>query len=195
MAEGSVHDPLQRAARDDLSRRSVAERQRLSYVALTRARRELALVVPAEAPRPHTLADTVQRCREASIFSAIEGAREIEASTLLSSEAVDLSPPRESAQSVPRRPELSEVAGLSIGATALADYALCARRFELVHVLGFDEPSPLGLTAVDPSDDDPRSLGSAAHRVLELWPLETWGATHRSGCGVDRARARRRRLW
>jgi hypothetical protein len=76
---------------------------------------------------------------------------------------------------VPRRPELSEVDGLSIGATALADYALCARRFELVHVLGFDEPSPLGLTAIDPSDDDPRSLGSAAHRVLELWPLETWG--------------------
>jgi ATP-dependent helicase/nuclease subunit A len=175
VAEGTVHDPLQKAARDDLTRRAVAERQRLSYVALTRARRELALVLPADAPRPQTLADTVQRCRDASLFAPIEGTREIAASDLLSPETAEAATALEFALPVPHRPELSEVTELSIGATALADYALCARRFELVHVLGFDEPSPLGLTAIDPSDDDPRSLGSAAHRVLEIWPLERWG--------------------
>ena len=42
-------------------------------------------------------------------------------------------------------------------------------------MLGFDEPSPLGAHAGEATDDDPRSLGSAAHRVLERWPLERWG--------------------
>lgn len=175
VAEGRVFDPLQRAARDDLARRANAERQRLSYVGLTRARRELALVLPAEAPRPHTLAATVQRCRDAELFNAIDGVRELAAAELLSAEAVEPPPPPEGRVAVPVRPELPRQSELSIGATALADYALCARRFELVHVLGFDEPSPLGLVAVDPADDDPRSLGSAAHRVLESWPLERWG--------------------
>ena len=116
-----------------------------------RARRELALVVPSEAPRPNTLAHTVQRCRDAALFSPIEGARELAAVDLLSSAMVDAAPALESPLTVPRRPEHSEITELSIGATALADYSLCARRFELVHVLGFDEPSPLGLTAVGPA--------------------------------------------
>ena len=79
VATGTVHDPLQRAAREDLARRATAERQRLSYVALTRARRELALILPAEAPRPKTLAQTLLECREQGVFAAIEGVRELSA--------------------------------------------------------------------------------------------------------------------
>jgi ATP-dependent exoDNAse (exonuclease V) beta subunit len=58
--------------------------------------------------------------------------------------------------------------------TALSDFAICARRFELGHLFHIAEPR-LGPGVAVPAREDPRALGSAAHRVLEAFPSERWG--------------------
>jgi ATP-dependent helicase/nuclease subunit A len=64
----------------------------------------------------------------------------------------------------------------TIGVTALSDFAICARRFQLSHMFSIAEPR-LGLgRKVIVSGEDPRALGSAAHRVLEAFPAARWGA-------------------
>jgi ATP-dependent helicase/nuclease subunit A len=67
----------------------------------------------------------------------------------------------------------------------------CARRFRFRYLLGLEEPVASGQldlfalaalfdeSARDDergSDADPRALGRAAHRVLQRWPAERWGA-------------------
>jgi ATP-dependent helicase/nuclease subunit A len=81
---------------------------------------------------------------------------------------------------------------LSIATTPLALFQDCPRRFRLRHLLGLEEPAKTGQLdlfgapppAFDLQDDssehfdpdaDPRVIGRAAHRVLELWPRSGWG--------------------
>jgi CRISPR/Cas system-associated exonuclease Cas4 (RecB family) len=63
---------------------------------------------------------------------------------------------------------------LAIGATALADFVICPRRFQLLHVARVVEPD-LPWASSTSGDEDPRALGRAAHRALERWPLKLWG--------------------
>ncbi len=174
---GALHHPGQRAAYEDQQRRANAERQRLSYVALTRAVHELALVLPPDAAtlKAETLATTLAALRQSGELLAIPGTRELCARELL---ALGPCPPERAGaapEPPPRRPAEASVSALTLAATALGDFALCPRRFELVHVLGLDEPALSGGPALEAAGDDPRTLGSAAHRLLERWPLERWG--------------------
>jgi ATP-dependent helicase/nuclease subunit A len=176
-ALGALHHPAQRAAYEDLTRRANAERQRLSYVAITRPKRELALVLPTEgtALKAGSLAFTLAELRASGRLAAIDGVRELEAQELLALEhpGADSGPERPAPP--PRRPQQARVTALPVAATALGDFALCQRRFELIHVLGLDEPALSGSAPVEATSDDPRTLGSAAHRLLERWPLQRWG--------------------
>jgi ATP-dependent helicase/DNAse subunit B len=76
--------------------------------------------------------------------------------------------------SVPNRPSAAPWQEAAIGVTALADFALCPRRFQLLHVFGLTELGAPRGTSED-SADEARLIGSAAHRVLERVPLERWG--------------------
>ncbi|HVJ20642.1 MAG TPA: 3'-5' exonuclease, partial [Polyangiaceae bacterium] len=174
---GALHHPGQRVAYEDQQRRVNAERQRLSYVGITRAERELALVLPPDGAqiKPQTLAATVTRLRQSGELGAIDGVRELDARELLALEPLTAEPTIEAPEPPPRRPTEVRVTALPLAATALGDFALCQRRFELIHVLGLDEPALSGGPALEATTDDPRTLGSVAHRLLERWPLERWG--------------------
>lgn len=169
---GSLATPLSRRATEDSLARARAERQRLSYVALTRARTHLAVVLPAGKLRTDSLA--------ASIVGAQARLDEIPGVTRLAAHRLLAEPPFEATASdtrpapPPARPPRPRVTLATIGVTALSDFAICARRFELSHLFAIAEPRA-GARESAPSTEDPRALGSAAHRVLEAFPSERWG--------------------
>lgn len=169
---GTVTTPLIRRASDDAQARARAERQRLSYVALTRARTHLAIILPTGKLRADSLAASVVGC--AARLDDIEGVTRVSASALLDeapfTQLTDVSAP----VAPPERPARPRVTLATIGVTALSDFAICARRFELSHLFAIAEPR-LGPGKLQPSREDPRALGSAAHRVLEAFPNERWG--------------------
>lgn len=173
-AHGPIRTPVLRRFQDDLGARARAERQRLSYVALTRAERELAIVLPADGARDHTLARSIQRVLEAGKLGG-PGVRELSAHALLGATELAAETRAEPPLPPPRRPEAPRVATAAIGTTALADFRACARRFRLLHLEGLEEPALFELDGEDGAEHDPRALGSAAHRVLERWPLAEFG--------------------
>jgi ATP-dependent helicase/nuclease subunit A len=169
---GTLATPLSRRANEDSAARARAERQRLSYVALTRARTHLAIVLPAGKLRADSLAASVTAVNER--LDEIPGLERISARELLTEDAFLATPSDTPPDPPPDRPARPRVTLATIGVTALSDFAICARRFELNHLFNISEPR-LGPAAAPPSREDPRALGSAAHRVLESFPSERWG--------------------
>lgn len=169
-AEGPVSTPTLLRAQQEGQARARAERQRLSYVALTRAERELVLALPSR-PRPGSLAASVFEFLESDPPPELRVVR-LNARDLLASPAVV---PRQPAlpSPPPPRPARNPVSTLAVGATALADFILCPRRFSLIHVYGVEEPQR-GIEK-NPQSESALQLGTAAHRVLERFPLEDWG--------------------
>ncbi len=179
-------------ANEERKARELAERKRLTYVAVTRAKRLLALVGRTDGARQGSALETLLAGREGGVFS---GLGEVDASGLLR-EAIEgaSGSPSEAAEPTrapPPKPSTPRVDRLPIATTPLGVFRGCARRFRLRFLLGLDEPVASGqldlfesqpLRADErperpPSDDgpDPRVLGRAAHRVLELWPRDAWG--------------------
>ncbi len=169
---GTLATPLSRRANEDSAARARAERQRLSYVALTRARTHLAIVLPAGKLRADSLAASVSGV--SARLEEIAGFRRVSAHALLAEGAFSATPSETPPDPPPARPARPRVTLATIGVTALSDFAICARRFELNHLLNIAEPR-LGPGAALPNPEDPRALGSAAHRVLEAFPTERWG--------------------
>jgi ATP-dependent helicase/nuclease subunit A len=169
---GTVTTPLIRRASDDAQARARAERQRLSYVALTRARTHLAIILPTGKLRADSLAASVVNC--AARLDEIEGVTRVPASALLDETAFTQAAQASAPAPPPQRPARPRVTLATIGVTALSDFAICARRFELSHLYAIAEPR-LGPGKPQPSREDPRALGSAAHRVLEAFAGERWG--------------------
>ena len=170
--QGSLTTPLVRRATEDAQARARAERQRLSYVALTRARTHLAIVLPAGKLRADSLAASIVGC--GARLDEIEGFTRIPAHTLLDEAPFSEVANQTAPVAPPERPARPRVTLATIGVTALSDFAICARRFELSHLFAIAEPR-LGPGVAQPSREDPRALGSAAHRVLEAFPSERWG--------------------
>lgn len=166
-----------------------AERSRISYVALTRARRSLVLIGSSEAPADETALATLSALEEKpTTVDAAELIRRelcVEAITATSS-----TKPEPTAPVAPRHlPVLPEA--ITIAATPLGVFRGCARRFRLRFQLGLEEPVDTGqldLFEADPTrrerkvepfereeESDPRARGRAAHRVLELLPRSELG--------------------
>jgi ATP-dependent helicase/nuclease subunit A len=187
-----------RAAQAEARAREQAERRRLTYVAVTRPRHTLVLVGSAASPRTGSAFQALT----AGAFSSelAERITSLEpAAALLARARVSPIPLRKASapapeQRPPARPSRSPSRLLSIGATALALFHDCPRRFRMRHLLGIEEPAWVGqldlfaaAEAPLPIDDlpppieadegaDPRARGRAAHRVIQRWPLSRWGA-------------------
>jgi len=172
--DGPIITDTQTELSEDATARAHAERQRLSYVALTRAQHELVLALPARAGAG-SLAKTVLDLHTEGAFVGIQGVRELLVSDLLAVPRLHL----ESSAPGEEPPPASEARSTAVvlGVTALSDFQLCPRRFSLVQLHGLSEPrrgAVSGGGVTDP-DADPRLAGIAAHHVLEVWPLERWG--------------------
>ncbi|MGZ5966343.1 MAG: UvrD-helicase domain-containing protein [Polyangiales bacterium] len=175
-----------------------AERQRLTYVALTRARDRLYVVSTPRKRQPDasSAAHAVSR--------VLEDEPELAEQRPLAAKLVALAP-RARPELPPLRVAFGEGpfraarAGSTVVTTALADYAACPRRFRLLHVVGLPEQVPRArpielpdldaLDAPDPSTvdaesvslptspipSDPRIQGVLAHAALERAPASAFG--------------------
>ena len=169
---GPVRTPVSSAATKLASRRGRSERQRLSYVALTRAKDELAIVIPPVKARSDSLLATLTALTESGALAAA-GVEVLEGSELNAASAARSSAP--TPRLAPRLPDEPQTGLISLGATALADFAICPRRFELIHAVGLEEPAARFSGGVSALGEGAREAGTAAHRVLELWPVEDFG--------------------
>ncbi|MDF3069838.1 MAG: hypothetical protein K0R38_5439 [Polyangiaceae bacterium] len=176
--DGPIVTESQTALSEDASARASAERQRLSYVALTRAQHELVIALPARASGG-SLAKTVLDLHTEGAFAGIAGLRELAVSELLATPKLALSSSAPG-EEPPLRPAPKSTSAV-LGVTALSDFQICPRRFSLVQLQGLPEPRQgqgQGRGRPEPApepDADPRLAGIAAHHVLERWPLERWG--------------------
>ncbi|RYZ08907.1 MAG: hypothetical protein EOO73_06325 [Myxococcales bacterium] len=172
--DGPIVTESQTALSEDASARASAERQRLSYVALTRAQHELVIALPVRASGG-SLAKTVLDLHTEGAFADLPGLRQLAVSELLATQKLTPTSTAEG-QDPPLRPAPRSTSAV-LGVTALSDFQLCPRRFSLVQLHGLAEPrqgSGERAPAREP-DADPRLAGIAAHYALERWPLERWG--------------------
>ena len=177
-------------------RRDRAERQRLAYVAITRAADAMFLVGGrAREGTGDVAASSLGVLEELSRHeNALEAAAlaiedvEVPAPVVRRHDA----PLTVTAAALPARaPVIPLWRALPIAPTALADFDHCARRFELVHVLGLPE-HVRGARAADAGRSsttglDARLQGTLAHAVLERIPTAAFA-------GVDAAVAASRAL-
>ena len=178
------------------ARRERAERQRLAYVAITRAEHDMYLV----GGRTNEGAGD----RGATTLAALEEIAEddtLRQRAALAIEDVLVPPPtvRRPEEHVEHTNKLAEIAprrapawrSLPIAPTALADFDHCARRFELVHLLGLPEHvRGTRSAATEPGAAtgqlDARAQGTLAHAVLERVPTAAF-ATEDAEAAASRA--------
>ncbi len=187
---GMVLEPPSFACAHALTRRRErAERQRLAYVAITRAADAMFLVGGRTKEGTGDLG--------ASTLAAIEEiAADDDACRMAALAVEDVEVPQavfrhhdeRAAVRVPRAPERPDLTPawrtLPIAPTALADFNHCARRFELVHLLGLPEhlrggrasdPAAAGpARAIATAVLDARAQGTLAHAVLERVPTKAF---------------------
>ncbi len=173
--DGPLVTDTQRELSQDARARAQAERQRLSYVALTRAEHELVIPLPAQ-PRNGTLARTLLNLQREGAFSEIAGSGELALSELLEVPKLALSA-LAPASAPPREPSVKACADVVLGVTALADFCGCPRRFSLLQLQGLREPQRTRPAPPGGDANLARAAGTAAHHVLQRWPLERWGQT------------------
>jgi ATP-dependent helicase/nuclease subunit A len=175
-----------------------AERQRLTYVALTRARDRLYVVATPRKRQPDSssAAHAVARVLEDSPELAEQRSIEVKLSVEPPKSELDRPAPTIAYGEGPFR---SARAGSTVVTTALADYAACPRRFRLLHVVGLPEQVPraraIELPEIEIDDEprdpsavegeaplptspvpsDPRVQGTLAHAALERAPASAIG--------------------
>jgi ATP-dependent helicase/nuclease subunit A len=171
--DGPIITDTQTELADDAAARAHAERQRLSYVALTRAQHELVIALPSKA-RGGSLAKTVLDLHAEGAFASLPALQELPVSQLLETPKL-VAGAALPGSDPPAPPAEPHSAAIVLGVTALSDFRICPRRFSLVQLHGLSEPRRGGSSSPGERDEDPRLAGIAAHQVLETWPLERWG--------------------
>ncbi len=178
--DGSIIEPPSfTSAWNDARRRDRAERQRLAYVAVTRAAEEMLFVGGRTSetvldPGTSTLAVLEELAGHPSLV-----VEDVEVPPPVIRGVDDFPMPVAASAPEPRsrRPAWRS---LPIAPTALGDFAHCARRFELVHLLGLPERvrgtggESERARAAGPSLDA-RAQGTLAHAVLERLPASAIG--------------------
>ncbi|HEY3594476.1 MAG TPA: UvrD-helicase domain-containing protein [Polyangiaceae bacterium] len=152
--------------------RETAERRRLTYVAMTRAREHLFLLLPPGSP----LGSAAAAMHAAlNLCPSPPGAVVQPAAMYLARPAGSASETVNTEAALPfvARSD-SAHASIAVATTPLATFADCPRRYRLIHELGL-EPPRQAYGADSASIAEARALGTAAHKVLETWPLSRWG--------------------
>ncbi len=165
-----IASPVFSEVEEEMRAREQAERRRLSYVGLTRARDRLVLVMPVEGeerkPKSGSLHATLGTLGEALLPLV---ARTLDAATLLETASGpdrSVTQPANDGIAAPQKVATATIATIGLATTPLGTFRECARRFRLRHLLGFDEPvasSQLDLFEL-PGDDpapDPLEGGAA----------------------------------
>jgi ATP-dependent helicase/nuclease subunit A len=174
--------PSHSAAKEVADRRDRAERQRLLYVAMTRASDRMYFVGLRKVPKSSSREDSSMAAALASVAAAHPTLLHVSDQDPNEPSAEDaVSPPLEAADSA-ALPEpmrvVPRVRALTIAPTALADFAHCPRRFFLAHDLGLPEfrkaraatPETLHVGV------DARREGTLLHAVLEAAPAAAFGS-------------------
>jgi ATP-dependent helicase/nuclease subunit A len=198
-ALASLHTATLKLAQTEARAREQAERRRLSYVAMTRARHTLALVGSAGKPRPGSALRSIIAGRDEGDLADV--LPDVQPAAALLAAARPVPPRAVAAVSIephlaprPARPPARDV---EIDAASLALFRDCPRRFRLRHLLGLEEPEGGGqmdlFAEAEPAEpirdlpppvaDDPGELPPSPYRAplrcLGRWPREAWG------CDVD----------
>jgi ATP-dependent helicase/nuclease subunit A len=159
--------------------RARADRRRLMYVAVTRARERLVFVGAGKPSRttPHF----------GSVVATLADAGKIDVEEVAPALPIErsLEPTYDVSMVRARPPHTTEI---TIAPTGLQDFDHCARRFELVHLLRLPEPTPRALgrfRADGVSEVDARREGHALHALLERIDRRAFGASD-AGDQVER---------
>jgi ATP-dependent helicase/nuclease subunit A len=191
------------------AKRENAQRRRLLYVALTRARDRVVLGLQQSKPPKSSWASWLKfddfwwqqfNDRHAAMDVIIDalppGRQPAEPAQLDEATRAEVG----ALVARVRRQLPSPVRDAVLPVTQLQDFVTCPQRFHLAHQVGLSE-RPVAFDWVEHSDDeptpgDPRLLGTAAHKLLELTPLDWVGAPkfrerlvslqRTSGIGTDR---------
>ena len=153
-------------------RRERAERQRLAYVAVTRAATEMFFVGGRASDKPLNQGSSTLAVLEDMTTDLIAVRDVVVPAPTLREGAVDAA-----VRSSDVEPTVLEPAwrSIPIAPTALADFDHCARRFELVHLLGLPEHARGARSKEsDAGVLDARAQGTLAHKVLERLPVESF---------------------
>ena len=181
----SLSAPSHERAKQIAERRDRAERQRLLYVAMTRASDRMFFVGMRKAPKVATREDTSMAASLASVAAShpeVLDVREEEVEELSAlSEVADLGALREESLLSEEAPAISgkltpRVRSLTIAPTALADFAHCPRRFFLAHDIGLPEFKKQKKAETTPGAFDARREGTLLHAVLERAPQSAFGS-------------------
>lgn len=167
--------------------RSNAERLRLLYVAMTRARDQVVFGLMAEKPRQGCWAADLQALFQWHDVRKLTDEVD-EASLPRGVAAVDPAVPEaqaiEAARALVRRVRQAPPAQaqtVMVPVTHLQEFVSCPRRFHLAYQVGLSERPPSFDRPKEEDGDaapvvaDVRERGTAAHRLLELTPLEAVG--------------------
>lgn len=195
----SLGNPAREEAKSHARERAAAERRRITYVALTRAKRHLVLVGTPGRPSNDSALSTL----ESHADGALAGKTERWSAHELLTRALTPGRPRGDAPKLtPPSPakKLRLASEVALATTPLGVFRDCPRRFSLRFLVGLEEPvssgqlelfemapaEPRAIVEDDEADVDPRALGRAAHRLLERWPRERFGQDTEIDEVVDR---------
>lgn len=184
----SAEPPAYRAIRKEASLREQAERQRLAYVAITRASSHMAMVgfkkAPIESKATEAAASNMDILRKIADDDALRAAAHLSVREMSLAEIEEASKERRASLAIaiePFRPVMTRVRSLPIAPTSLQDFHHCARRFQLVHLLALPERHAFRkrtkrvASAEDVHAMSPELEGTIAHAVLERVPPEAFG--------------------
>jgi len=149
-----------------------ADRRRLMYVAVTRASERLVFiggVKSASRSQPHF----------GAIVATLAASGAIETRTAQMDAPLVTTSRSESVDVELAPPHVTRTREVGLAPTALQDFRHCARRFELVHLVGLPEPTPRalgGFRADGMAEANARAEGEALHMVLERVDPSALGA-------------------
>jgi ATP-dependent exoDNAse (exonuclease V) beta subunit len=171
--------------------RELAQMRRLLYVAVTRARDLLVLSGRAARKEESWRFWIDQIASEAIKAGLLKVVRDPGAAQAFAQGGPPVDPEALAALQPAHHADVARLAAPAAAAAAtvaapvtqLADAAVCARRYQLLHELRLAERPDPEHPLPDPLGDDPGSpataLGTLAHRLLELVPLKLDGAQRR----------------
>ncbi|HEY0882906.1 MAG TPA: PD-(D/E)XK nuclease family protein, partial [Archangium sp.] len=165
---------------EQLMRRARAESLRLLYVAMTRARDRVVLGLRAPNCPDKTWAN------DCSAFFPIRVSGDrpevVDVSKLehrrkeAPAPSIDALDEVKSLLETLRAPKPTVTAAMVLPVTQLQDLVSCPRRFHFLHQVGLSErPGLRVFSDAEDTDDDVRARGTAAHKLLELTPLNVVG--------------------